>query len=248
MTFELRFRFSLLLCCSTLAAFPADAQEKILIPVYNNKPVAGANGSTFSTGLFVYEPGKSQILQVTLPEAPVIAKGRFATVDSGVPVAATVNGVELPIVRERNVLTGKSTFMPLPVNPILSAEDPSSPEHFHLLGYAQRYAIRIYDWDSTGTTEVAVRMIRGVFLAQGVVGEVHVRLGRRDFDDPSYPFYAEVDPQKQFAAWCFPGLHVACTPFPAIIEVEPLTSGARYYAFVSGTDNATNAISIFTPR
>ena len=160
-----------------------------------------------------------------------------------------MNGQELPIVRERDVRTGKTTLLPLPVDPVLSAEDPSSPEHFHLLGYAERYAIRIYDWDSTGKLDVAVRMIRGFFLAQRAVGEVRLRLDRRDFDDPTYPFYAEVDPQKAFAAWCYPAaLHSACSPFPAIIEIEPLTPGARYYAFASRTDNATNQITVFTPR
>lgn len=234
----------------TLAAFRAEAQdlEKVLIPVYNNTTITGANGSSFTTVLDVYQPAKSQILQMQLPEAPVIARGRFLFVNKDVPVAATVNGQELPVVRERDVRSGKTTLMPLAVTPLLSELDPSSPEHFHLLGYAERYAIRIYDWDSTGNLEVAVRLIRGFFLAQGAVGEVDVRVDRRDADDPSYPFYAEVDPQKVFAAWCYPGLHTACTPFPAIIQIEPLTPGARYYAFASRTDNQTNQIAIFTPR
>jgi hypothetical protein len=238
-----------LLFSITLAASAADAQlEKVLVPVYNNRSVAGANGSLFSTALFVYQPDRSQILQVQPQEAPVIAHGRFFFFDKDTPVAATVNGIELPVVRERDVRTGLTTLMPLPVTPVLSTEDPSSPEHFHLLGYAERYAIRIYDWDSTGSAEVAVRLVRGFFLAQGAVGEVRVRLDRRDADDPSYPFYAEVDPQKAFPSWCYPGLHVACTPFPAIIEVEPLTPGVRYYAFASRTDNTTNQITLFTPR
>ena len=34
----------------------------------------------------------------------------------------------------------------------------------------------------------------------------------------------------------------------AILEVEPVTPGARYCAFVSTTDNATGHVAIYTPR
>jgi hypothetical protein len=36
-------------------------------------------------------------------------------------------------------------------------------------------------------------------------------------------------------------------PFPAIIEVEPTNPTARYYAFISMTDNKTNHVAVFTP-
>jgi len=273
-----RSKFYPRLCVAILAALilnGAGAQDlsqfdKVLVPVFNMVPIAGANGSKFTTILDVwsnlqpvtYYPApmrngpvigisEPQLLQFFLWEAPVVARGRFVFLEKAAaddPIAATVNGVPLPIVHERDVLARKSTFMPLPVNPVLSAEDPSSPEHFHLLGYAERYTLRIYDWDSTGTMEVAVRLIRGYFLAQRAVGEISVRADRHDFDDPSYPFYAEIDLQRSFPAWCYPGLHTACTPYPAIVEVEPTNPGARYYAFVSRTDNQTNQITIFTPR
>lgn len=232
--------------------------------------IRGSSGSTFSTELVVwsnlqpvtYYPapaesgpvvGKSQpqLLHFFVWEAPVTARGRFVFFEksaAGDPIAATVNGTPLPIVRERDVLTGKSTFMPLPVTPVLSQEDPSSPEHFHLLGYAERYTLRVYDWDSAGDIEVAVRLIRGFFLAQRVVGEIHVRVDRRDFDHPTYPLYAEVNLQSSFPAWCYPGLHTACNPFPAIVEVEPVNPTSRYYALVSMTDNQTNHIAIYAPR
>lgn len=246
------------------------------MPVLNLNPIHGANGSTFLSALDVwsslqpatYYPAPStagpvigrtepQILQLIQWEAPVVAKGRFLFFEKDFPMAAavtatapdgTVATTPLPVVRERDVVTGKSTFMPLPVTPILSDVDPSSPEHFHLAGFAERYTLRVYDWDSTGTMEVSVRLIRGFFLAQQVVGEIHVRVDRRDFDHPTYPFYAEVDLQPQFAAWCYPGLHTACMGFPAIIEVEPVNPAARYYALISMTDNRTNHIAVFTPR
>jgi hypothetical protein len=272
----LRCAFILAAFATSAGAQDLSQFDKILVPLLNLKPIQGANSSTFGTALDVwsnlspitYYPAASadgpvigqsqpQLLQLRPWEAPVIAKGRFVFINGSVPVAAiataaapdgSVATTPLPIVRERDVITGKSTFMPLPVDPLLSEADPSSPEHFHLLGFAQRYTLRVYDWDSTGTMEVAVRLIRGFFLAQGAVDEIHVRVDRRDFDHPTYPFYAEVDLQPRFAGWCYPGLHTACMPFPAIIEVEPSNPTARYYAFISMTDNRTNHIAVFTPR
>jgi hypothetical protein len=74
-------------------------------------------------------------------------------------------------------------------------------------------------------------------------------LSARDFDDPSYPYYAEVNLQQLFGwEWCFPTLRGTCTDFGALIEVVPISEGLRYYAFVSTTDNVTNHVAIYLPR
>jgi hypothetical protein len=207
-----RLRCAPILAAFALSAAAQDLSqfEKVLVPVLNLNPIVGANGSTFRSAFDVWTHlqaatfypapspngpviGKSepQLLQLLPWEAPVVAKGRFIFFEKSFPMAAAVTAsapdgslatTPLPVVRERDVITGKSTFMPLPVTPILSDFDASSPEHFHLLGFAERYTLRVYDWDSTGKVEVAVRLIRGFFLAQGAVGEIHARVDRRDFD------------------------------------------------------------------
>jgi len=135
------------------------------------------------------------------------------------------------------------------VTPILSDFDPNSLEHYHLLGWRERHTLRVYDWDSTGTLEVVVRLRWGSFLSQGVQVEVPLKVRARDFNDFTYPYYAELDLVQAFGnGYCFPGLHIACVAYPAIFEVEPTTSGARYYAFISTTDNATNHVAIYTAR
>jgi hypothetical protein len=276
---RLRLLLPLLLITAAASAQEPLPPEKVLVPVFNNTPLHGANGSTFATSLSLFGPrvtyypafappnpdpvvGTSHPEGLPLPlwEAPVVAKGRFLfieradeqllaeTVTATAPDGSTAS-TPLPLVTVRGVLTGKATFFPLPVTPILSDLDPNSPEHYHLLGWRERHTLRVYDWDSTGTLEVVVSLRWGSFLSRGAV-IVPLKVNTRDFDDFTYPYYAELDLVQAFAkhGYCFPGLHIACVAYPAIFEVEPTTPGARYYAFISTTDNATNHVAIYTPR
>lgn len=267
----------MLLLCATAFAQDLSTFDKVLVPVLNMKPIVGAHGELFGTSFGVLSqgpiayypaPGDSphvgvsepQILALPLWEAPVVAKGRFVFVDPHANVTSmfaevsaratdgSVAKTALPIVRASDVRTGKSIFGLLPNSGVYGPPPPSAtwPQ---FLGYSQRHTLRVYDWDSAGQLEVFVRLRYATWLARGVIVEKRVAVNARDFDDPSYPYYAEVDPAQLLAAgWCYPSLHMGCDSFDAILEVEPVTPGARYYAFVSTTDNATGHVAIYTPR
>ena len=207
--------------------------------------------------------GTNNPLLFALPvwEAPVVAKGRFVFFDPKMPPASTFASVAsrasdgsiaetaLPIVHESDVRTGKTTFGLLPNSAVYGPPPPTGFLYPQFLGYSQRHTLRIYDWDSTGQLEVFVRLRYATWLSRGVILEKRVAVNALDFDDPSYPYYAEVDPAALLKdGWCYPALHLGCDSFNAILEVEPVTPGARYYAFVSTTDNATGHVAIYTPR
>lgn len=210
-------------------------------------------GQTLSNGRILYVP---------VWEAPVVAKGRFVFVERGaedLPFFETVRATApdgsiattpLPIVRESDATTGVSTFVDVPVTPVYG---PFNPAVIHgvgpFLGYAERHTLRIYDFDSTGRIEVNIRLYWGTWLDLRVREEHRIALTQRDANDPSYPYYAEVNLGELFKDhWCYPSLPQPCEGFPAIFEVEPVTPGMRYYAFISTTDNQTNHVAVFTRR
>lgn len=193
-------------------------------------------------------------------EAPgVTAQGRFLFVQpdsvdlpfSAMAVSRDAAGfgtvTQLPIVRARDTRTATITLMDIPVTPILSAEDPSSPEHFHLVGWKERNTLRIYDWDGDGSLVVKVRLI--VSPGQQSHGAIDVPVNRRDFDDPTYPYYAIVDLQSAFGpSYCYYAEpHVACSGYDANLLITG-NGTAPFYAIASSTDNTSNRFTVFTPR
>jgi len=222
---------------------------------------------------FSYYPGPTNsdfpvpIVRKTIPamqilplwEQPgVTAQGRFIFVQhdavdlpfASLATASDPTGVgtiaELPIVRERDTRTSQIVLMNMPVRPILSAEDPSSLEHFHLLGWNERNTLRIYDWNGDGSLVVRVSLL--VSAGQSVRGGIDVPVNRRDGDDPSYPYYAMIDLTTAFGtSYCWPGLHTACEPYDANLLITG-NGATPFYAIGSSTDNRTNHITIFTPR
>lgn len=200
-----------------------------------------------------------EIFRVPLWSAPVIAKGRFVYVqrdDADRPMFATVTAIAadgersdtpLPVVRERDALRGLSAFGVLP-NHAMHIPPPPGTNWPAFIGYAQRHTLRVYDFTGSGTLVVAVRQRWTTWLSQDVISAIELPVNRRDFDHPTYPFYAEIDLGSSLDRWCYPALHARCSSFDAIVEVEPLTPGARYYAFVSTTDNVTQHVAIHLPR
>jgi hypothetical protein len=195
---------------------------------------------------------------VNLWEAPVIAKGRFLFVDAFSvkrPMFARLISTQpdgkrastpLPVVKAADVRTGKSTLGWI-VNDALF--DRTAPLPL-FTGYRQRHTLRVYDWDSTGQLQVTVRLRAGTFWAtQRDVSRV-IDVRTRDFDEASYPYYAEVNLEQLFGTtdWCTPTPRTRCGDFLAVIEVEPLHPAARYYAFISTTENDTGHVTIHTPH
>ncbi|HKR66803.1 MAG TPA: hypothetical protein VJZ00_23960 [Thermoanaerobaculia bacterium] len=264
----------LLVVATTVAAQDFSSFEKILVPVLNpSQPILGANGSRFdskfgvlTTAPVAYYPapgdppaiGRGEGLLFPLWEAPVIAKGRFLFFEKGAaeaPMFASLSSVDpagnravtpLPIVRERDARTGVSVFGFLHNEVIYG---PPSANHPTFAGHRQRHTLRVYDFDSTGNLEVNVRLRWAQWLSQGVIAERRVAVNTRDFDHITYPFYAELNLEQTFGSrWCFPDVYGGCQTFDAIVEVEPTSPAARYYAFISTTDNDTNHVVIHTAR
>jgi hypothetical protein len=250
--------------------------DRFLVPVLNqSRALHGANGSSFRTSFgaltadlhpITFYPrgadapaiGQSdrEYLEVPLWEAPVVAKGRFVFIDPSGPsstlfaklasVAADGSTAEtpLPVVPDSSALASKSTFGVLPNDAIYEAG-----QHSLFKGFRQRHTLRVYDFGSGGG-EVEVRLVYATWLARGAIAVKRLALTTRDFDDPSYPYYAEVDLGQWFGSWwCFPTVRGICSSsFGAIVEVVPITPGLRYYAFISTTDNVSHHVAIYTPR
>lgn len=254
-----------ILISATASAQDLSTFEKFLVPVLNqSQPIFGANGSSFQTSFgaltadlrpITFYPtgpvphvGQSfyEILEVPLWEAPVVAKGRFVFIERNglnptlfakvASVAADGSSAEtpLPVVSESSALTTMATFGVLP-NVVSSS------------GYRQRHTLRVYDFGGGGA-EVEVRLVYASWIIRGTIAARRLSLTSHDFDDLSYPYYAEVNLEQLFgSSWCYPGLR-GCLSFGAIVQVVPMTQGLRYYAFVSTTDNVNNHVALYTPR
>jgi hypothetical protein len=108
-----------------------------------------------------------------------------------------------------------------------------------------RHTLRIYASDLLGSDEAMVRTYRQDVSFVEQLSESRVVLDRRDGDDLSYPFYAEL-PMDEL---CNPvSLHIPCGGGPQRVEITPITAGLRYWAMVSGTDNVTQAVTIVYPQ
>ena len=261
---------------SPLFAQAPSSFERVLVPVLNpSQVVHGANGSQFRTGVALYlregtidyypAAGERPAVGSSLPRSPylpiweaedVVAKGRFlffsndgarpaifaslsVQAEPGGPVAST----PLPVVHERNALASPVTIGSLSFH---STFDSSTyPPTF--IGFRQRHTLRIYDFGSTGAAAVRVRFQRWGPVP-GVPIERTIYLSSRDADDASYPFYFEANVEQLFGSQCGPHPRALCGSFIAVIEVEPLATDTRYFAFVSTTQNDTNHVSIHLPQ
>ena len=91
---------------------------------------------------------------------------------------------QIPVVHERDVLAGKSTFGLIPNDATNSG------------GYRQRHTLRIYDFDSRGDMRVSVRMRFASWLSRGVIAEQTIAIDQRDANDISYPYFVEADLER----------------------------------------------------
>lgn len=234
-------------------AFGMWAGEPFLLTYYPAWPGESGDQATIAT---INLPGSA----VNLWEAPVVAKGRFLFVDQASakrPMFAHVISIRpdgkkvtapLPVVKSDDVLTGESTLGWIVNDAIYYFPRPFLPL---FAGYRQRHTLRVYDWDSTGQLEVKVRLRAGTYWSSQRDVSRLVQVQARDFDDVSYPYYAEVNLEQLFGTsdWCEFDPRMRCgADFLAVLEVEPVNPAARYYAFISTTDNDTGHVTIHTPH
>lgn len=250
--------------------------EKVLIPVEPFVGLTGAAGTEFRTRLDAWSPAPFRYYfggdaiqtfdatrlipaPVVTPSQPRSELGRLLYIEKsavdGVSLELTLDSRpageaahlarvdSVPVARERDFRTGTSAFPHVPFSVVyLTDEVLRQP-------FAQyRHTLRIYDVDLRGDAAVRIRVFftntggGGMLIKDGVVP-----LDRRNGSDPSYPYYAVVDLDTFFSS-CNPfSAHTPCLGMDTRIELEPVTPGARYWAFVSLTNNFTQEVTILAP-
>jgi hypothetical protein len=141
--------------------------------------------------------------------------------DSGIVVDA---GTEVPLVRERNLLTNPTTLVNVPLlnnRLLLRVYDISSANtRFHVTVFIQSETAPTDPFAETTLTAVAFDS-----------GDFHVT-----------PAYAEYVIAPNFGP-------VLLTKDAAVrVAITPLSPGSRYWAFVSATNNTTNHVTLVTPQ
>ena len=254
-----------LLCAEDLAGF-----EKVLLPVFTIEPIAGAGG-IFDTQLYVlgerdfrYYPAPGSVNGPLIGKQP--AFNPFPSVFAGLRVThglilfvermeideltfsyelhsttSSANSTPdnsvtiLPIVREHEFLSG-----PTRIAGVMSRANVSQSNE--LLGFSQRIHLRIYDLEGSGRLRVRVR-VRAIWPSPGaVIWEEVVDVDQRDGSDMALPFFREV-----LLPACVPDPPRKCGDGRTTVELTPLTA-AKYYAFVSSTNNQNQQVLIFTPE
>lgn len=253
----------LFLLSSSAAAQDLSGFEKILFPVLGSNVVHGAYGSSFETRLRLFTPsdvafypsgGSATVLHQTVWAQPVpfddpagISRGRFLFFDKsiadqlafGYTLISATDSTQLPVVRERDYLTGTSYIVNVPLHPVIVLDPlPHSSGEFK-----QRNTIRIYDVDDTGQLEVEILVRALPISATFLLGTL--RADRRDGEGPTYPTYGEL-------AYSGPCITLPagnnCNDFETTVELRPVDPNIRYWAFLSTTDNATQYVTIRTPQ
>lgn len=254
----------LLLVAITGFALDVNEWERIIVPV-SIRNIPGAYGSLWTTEFWVFNSGSSPVNATVNDFGCAIATCNYVPVPPGAKQEDTwiVNGrgggpgvmlyvekahasdltfsmhlrdlsrqaqtfgTEIPIIRERDFLTNTTQLFPVPTD-----------DRF-------RQTLRIYDADASGTSRVRVRIFRTGTptdpLAETELTLVTPATGNMFYTNwPYRPGYAEI-------LWLSDALPAVRSAENVRIEIEPLTPGLRYWAFVSITNNETQHVTLVTP-
>jgi hypothetical protein len=244
--------------------------DKMLIPFFLRQPLPGKLGSLWTTEAWIRNDAAQAVdiqsyeYGCLLPEGcfpmpptppgisfrPLLAgsppgiQGHFLFVDrrfsSEVSIALRVRdlsresmtwGTEVPVVREEEFRTGKLTLLDIPT------------------GGGFRQVLRIYDLDGTRAAQVTVRVyglnpaLTNPFLASApdpLLGQSLVSFQIPDASfSPIYPGYIEVSDLSTIAT-------LSGTE-RVRIEIEPVTPGLQYWAFVTVVNNDTQHLTVISP-
>lgn len=241
--------------------------ERFLLPVYLDGEVPGANGSRWVTQLWLRNnssefvslapwpcdvvcppvipitrtllPGESlrnpplffgppsanpsRVLYVTKAWADRVSTNLRLFDAAGDAFDA---GTEIPVVRENDLLTSTVQFHAVPLNDrfriMLRIYDLSRND--------SRFRVRIYE-QADGTSPTSPMRELDLITALDETGEFKTKAAYASYSD-------------------FNTLLLNPVPRPPSmrIEVEPLSSGSRFWAFVSITNNATQRVTLVTPQ
>lgn len=148
----------------------------------------------------------------------------------------------IPVVRERDFRTTTTNIIDIGS---LYTYAPTDRGNCRTATPQFRHRLRIYDPDATGTGVVRVRIYDGDILPPILISETTVTLDQREGGDPSYPSFAEI-PMNEI---CHPySCNTPCLGGSQRVEIEPVTPALRFWAFVSGTDNANQRVVVNWPE
>lgn len=141
--------------------------------------------------------------------------------ESGIAVDS---GTEIPVVRERNLLTSATTLINVPL-------------------LNNRLLLRVYDVALT-SAQFRVRVfVQGEVLPDTPLAEKTLNAVTSDHAELHViPAYAEYPIEISF------GPVLLAKDAAVRVEITPLTEGSRYWAFVSATNNSTNHVTLTTPQ
>lgn len=252
--------------------------DKVLLPLDPTVQLSGANGATFQTMLRTapsapirfypsgadtndtsvgtFEPGPIRPGSVA-PQNPPSSSGRLLYIEKGKAddvhmqfwLQTRPDGkadyeslwTSIPVVRERDFRTGTVVF-PIVQSPWVYL-DPTEIVGHPLPQF--RYLLRLYDVDNRGDVELRVRVEDLIALTPKLLSDEIVKLSTRRGTDASQPYIAElpIDPV------CHPfSAHTPCAGATMRITVEPVTTGVRYWAMLSLTNNFTQDVTLFWPQ
>ncbi|HYM62467.1 MAG TPA: hypothetical protein VEZ11_16410 [Thermoanaerobaculia bacterium] len=130
-------------------------------------------------------------------------------------------GTEIPVISESGAYTTSIRLIGIPTDP-----------RFRLM-------LRIYDFDGVDGVQVRVRVFTeaDVILADQTLA-MRKPAGDQPFPFAGYPATVQVD---------LTGL-VAGSTGRARVEIDPITPGLRFWAFVSVTHDETQHVTLITPH
>ena len=245
---------------------PESHYELVLLPIYFKGVIPGVAGTQWTTDLWIHNGGSGNarigdhvcppdlacppVIPLTVPLGPgqsmhnpdnffqpgrsnlsqllYISEQAERNVSMGLRIADTSRhalngGTDLPVIREGDFLTQKAQLLNVPLD----------NQTFRLLlrlyevNYSEaHFAVRFYDADGDampiyGASLTTKTPEQGPFRGEAAYTEL----------DITTLLYLRL-------AW----------PEIARIEIEPLTAGARYWAFISLTNNETQLVTLVTPQ
>jgi hypothetical protein len=244
--------------------------ERLLLPIYLDGTASGANGSRWKTDFWLRNNGSTALTLAPWPCPPAeVCPAVFPlteTIDAGETLhnlppffaAPTPNpsrvlfastnasdntstnlrifdesrddidaGAEIPVVRERDLKTKTTQLHAVPLNG------------------AYRLHLRVYD-----VAQTEARFLVRVY--EEFAGDPDVQLPLTEFE-----LTAKTNQTGEFRSQAAYGDYSALTdllnnpvPRPALIriEIQPITEGSRFWAFVSITNNETQRVTLITPQ
>ena len=247
--------------------------ERILFPAWVPNPIAGAAGSRWSAeatihnagsdavsvypivaasgrGIGTIEPGTSWLMSFSHDSFLGVGEGsqdaipgRLAYVQRNRADALVYTNrlpeVELPVVHERDLRTSTLSLSEVPLDPqfrlMLRVYDP-----FQTLNAQVR--VRFWStWQATNSGVSAFTSQPPQLLAERTL-TLSVRPAAGD-DASVEPGYA----QLAFDRSLFPNVPASSNNTIAV-DVEPLTAGLRFWAFITATNNETQRVMTITPH